>query len=125
MTHFQHDCNSCESLGEFEGRDLYRCQDSVLARYGNDGEMYSSSLLSIARRFEQGPLHEAYKRFMEQPAGATWLKREAVGTLLFYARDLSREDWVEIKQEMDLGRPVPGWVGDEMKRAIKDLVGDQ
>lgn len=115
MTRFQHDCNVCESLGEFEGRDLYRC--------GDEGPQYSSSLISIARRDEpRGPIGEACKRFLATPAGATWLKREAVTTAIFYARDLSRDDWIEIKQELEAGRAVPAWVTSELKTAITDLI---
>lgn len=43
-------------------------------------------------------------------------------TAIFYARDLSRDDWVEIKQEIDAGRAVPAWVTPELKTAINDLI---
>ena len=42
---FQHDCDSCEFLGQFFGHDVYACKNpsrSVIARYGSDGTEYTS-----------------------------------------------------------------------------------
>ena len=51
---FTHDCARCVTLGEFNGHDLYFCQQrslgipTVLARYGNQGPEYYSGILSAA-----------------------------------------------------------------------------
>lgn len=46
-----HDCEHCRFLGAmYNGGDLfdwYACKQSVVARYGNDGPEYWSSLRSI------------------------------------------------------------------------------
>ena len=72
MTHFQHDCDRCVSLGTFshEGRDydLYSCDqgslgNTVIARYGNEGSEYFSGLWFA----ESNPtLGEAKKRAIEK-----------------------------------------------------------
>lgn len=45
---FTHDCDSCRFLGTFEQHDLYYCsndtQNTVIARYGNDGCEYMSGM---------------------------------------------------------------------------------
>lgn len=45
---FEHDCDSCTYLGQFEGYDLYFCQQgtlpTVIARFGNDGHEYLSGM---------------------------------------------------------------------------------
>jgi hypothetical protein len=47
---YQHDCQKCKYLGQFEEYDFYWCKshnlptlDSILARYGSDGPEYLSS----------------------------------------------------------------------------------
>jgi hypothetical protein len=47
---YQHDCEKCKFLGQFQEFDLYWCEsfssptlDSLLARYGSDGPKYLSS----------------------------------------------------------------------------------
>lgn len=43
---FKHDCDRCYFLGEYRGRDLYVCRDTLISRYGDDGPEYSSYLIS-------------------------------------------------------------------------------
>ena len=43
---FLHDCHFCVPLGQFLDNDIYFCgegQKTVVARYGDSGEQYSSS----------------------------------------------------------------------------------
>lgn len=48
---FQHDCEKCKPLGEFEDADLYYCEvqliggQTVIARYSDDGADYQSGLI--------------------------------------------------------------------------------
>jgi len=46
---FKHDCTNCQSLGEFGKYDLYICitayDETVLARYSDDGPDYASMSL--------------------------------------------------------------------------------
>lgn len=49
MPRYEHDCDQCVFLGEYDKYDLYHCSqgntiDTVIARYGNDGPDYSSGL---------------------------------------------------------------------------------
>lgn len=39
---FTHDCDACVFLGHAEGCDHYICNDSLIARDGNDGPEYTS-----------------------------------------------------------------------------------
>ena len=45
---YEHDCDQCIPLGEYKEFDLYFCRQggiqTVVARYGNAGENYSSGL---------------------------------------------------------------------------------
>ena len=47
---YQHDCDNCRYLGEYNEYDLYYCPQggypTVLARYGNQGEEYTSGFNS-------------------------------------------------------------------------------
>lgn len=59
---FTHDCNACQFLGHFEGHDVYICPSdmpSIIARYGNEGPEYSSTLVKLfqARLKENGIIH--------------------------------------------------------------------
>ena len=48
---FQHDCEKCKPLGEFEGADLYYCEaqliggPTVIARHSSDGADYQSGMV--------------------------------------------------------------------------------
>jgi hypothetical protein len=46
MINFRHECSYCEYLGDFNGIDMYTCQNSLgysyIARYGNEGREYAS-----------------------------------------------------------------------------------
>jgi len=59
---FTHDCESCRLLTTVVdgGRvfDLYSCQGSVVARFGDAGPDYSSSPITLARA-GRGPLRIA------------------------------------------------------------------
>ena len=44
---FQHDCHGCKFLGHFFGHDVYVCDDSLLARWGNVGHEYASTVRSV------------------------------------------------------------------------------
>jgi hypothetical protein len=57
---FQHDCDKCEFLGHFFDHDVYICSPqgfetcvgktaSVIARYGDNGPEYTSSLVSVLK----------------------------------------------------------------------------
>lgn len=58
MAEYIHDCDSCRYLGTaiLQGRtwDYYFCKDilegTIIARYGNDGPEYSSSLIHLVKR---------------------------------------------------------------------------
>ena len=43
---YQHDCERCITLGEFEAYDLYYCKDepTIVCRYGNGGPDYTSGI---------------------------------------------------------------------------------
>lgn len=46
---FVHDCKNCTPLGQHDGHDLYHClqggdMPTLIARYGNHGEQYTSGL---------------------------------------------------------------------------------
>ena len=70
----QHDCETCQYLGEFESNgqvyDLYHHDPDIrtlIARYGPDGEYMSGLCFGI--RFQddpQNPLGEAYRRAKQQ-----------------------------------------------------------
>lgn len=51
MPRYTHDCDACEPLGEHLEYDLYYCPrcdgGTIIARYGNDGPEYASTMLSI------------------------------------------------------------------------------
>ncbi len=48
---YQHDCDKCTPLGEYEEYDLYHCEQgglpTVVARYGDDGPDYISGAAFI------------------------------------------------------------------------------
>ena len=48
---FVHDCEKCLFLGHFYGNDVYICEDSIIARDGNEPCEYRSTMLSILRNF--------------------------------------------------------------------------
>jgi hypothetical protein len=51
MPRYTHDCDTCQYLGEYEEFDLYYCpranRGSVIARYGNGGPEYASSMVRL------------------------------------------------------------------------------
>lgn len=58
---FIHDCDNCVFLGQYEEYDLYFCNNNnptVIARYGDNGEDYTSGL-SFAKPDISKPLYEA------------------------------------------------------------------
>ena len=56
MARYQHNCDACIPLGEFDKFDLYACKaggvlgTSYIARYGSDGPEYASVPYTILRR---------------------------------------------------------------------------
>lgn len=54
---FKHDCDSCEFCGHFYGHDVYVCRDTVLARFGNEGSEYASTLIGMFRDQLKSPHH--------------------------------------------------------------------
>ncbi len=50
---FQHDCEKCIYLGEWQGHDLYWCaqggRPTVIARWGDDGPNYQSGMIFADR----------------------------------------------------------------------------
>lgn len=44
---FKHDCEACEFLGHFYDHDVYRCGKSLVARYSDTGNEYSSYPKSV------------------------------------------------------------------------------
>lgn len=47
MKKYNHDCEFCRPLGNFQGHDLYYCNvhhPTVIARFGNEPEDYTSGL---------------------------------------------------------------------------------
>jgi hypothetical protein len=81
---YQHNCDNCRALGTFEHEeargegdvgirtyDLYTCGDSVIARFGDDGPEYVSSLMALVVRVahkghEMRLLQEAFRRVAEE-----------------------------------------------------------
>jgi hypothetical protein len=64
---YEHDCNACTFLGQYEDYDLYFClrggnRPTVIYRYGDEGSQYSSGL-ELADLSPQ--LGEARKRAIE------------------------------------------------------------
>ncbi|MHC4302431.1 MAG: hypothetical protein ACYS7Y_34665 [Planctomycetota bacterium] len=64
-----HDCSKCEWLGTYKGADLYKCGDTILARFSSDGPDYASTSLSD---WDNGifdgisdHLHECARRYHE------------------------------------------------------------
>jgi hypothetical protein len=47
---FKHDCPACLFLGRHYGYDVYLCDDSILARSGNEPHRYASKFLSVLQR---------------------------------------------------------------------------
>lgn len=41
---FKHDCDKCKYLGSLPHGDMYCCTDTVIFRYGSEGEEYVSGL---------------------------------------------------------------------------------
>lgn len=67
MANFQHDCDACQFLGEYESDkkyDLYQTGNgSVLARFGDEGPDYTSMPLSLVPHLPEGHvLREAADR---------------------------------------------------------------
>lgn len=57
MPRFRHDCDRCQSLGQYGPHDLYVCPGGVLgqtllARYGDDGPEYASLDREIVEQHE-------------------------------------------------------------------------
>ena len=46
---FEHDCDNCRYLGHYDNHDLYVCNWSVIARYGNDGPEYVSDFIEALK----------------------------------------------------------------------------
>jgi hypothetical protein len=73
---YEHDCDNCVFLGQFENADLYVCAhnniiDTVVARFSDDGPDYLSGLtfayaygedLSIEEDSDMKSTFEAFKR---------------------------------------------------------------
>ena len=61
---FEHDCDQCIPLGEFEEYDLYYCpgEPTVIARYDNDGGDYGSGLTFAFCCSEKECYKEAIRR---------------------------------------------------------------
>lgn len=72
---WQHDCTSCKYLGSIDQHrghaDWYECGESVIARFGNEGSQYWSSVKDIVfdDRYIANTLPEmtALARFMLLP----------------------------------------------------------
>jgi len=52
---YQHDCDSCQYLGKYYGKDLYACIknnkiETIIARYGNEGSQYVSGLIFALKK---------------------------------------------------------------------------
>ncbi len=41
---FKHDCKHCKFLGSHDGYDLYFCDTTVVARFGNEDPQYTSGM---------------------------------------------------------------------------------
>lgn len=56
---FQHDCNDCVFQGHFRGHDVYKCLNTFLARYGDDGPEYTSWPAQVFLRLlnDNAPIH--------------------------------------------------------------------
>ncbi len=53
MPRFRHDCDRCQSLGQYGPHDLYVCHGgTLLARYGDDGPEYASLDREIVEQHE-------------------------------------------------------------------------
>jgi hypothetical protein len=69
MPRYNHDCDKCVFLGEYEEYDLYFCgqgtllTSTVIARYSNNGEDYTSGI-DFATHYP--PLIEAKSRAIEK-----------------------------------------------------------
>jgi len=54
---FSHDCDACVYLGSDEKNDFYFCKKAiptVIARFGNNGEDYTSGLTAATLCWERG-----------------------------------------------------------------------
>jgi hypothetical protein len=62
-TRYDHDCEACTFLGQYNQYDLYYChsEPTVIARYANEGAAYTSGLSS-----DHHALIEAKKRASEK-----------------------------------------------------------
>jgi hypothetical protein len=64
---YQHDCDQCVFLGQWNEYDLYFCGEqgdvftTVIARYGNEGCEYSSGLVFGKQGGKDNPLYHALK----------------------------------------------------------------
>jgi hypothetical protein len=71
MPRYPHNCSSCVPLGEHEEYDLYFCKqggvmDTVIARYGVDGEYVSGLSFGGYTGVYDNPLKVAKVRAIEQ-----------------------------------------------------------
>ena len=56
MKKFKHDCNKCEFLGHYWDCDVYRCKESIIARFGNKRHEYVNGRIDIIlRELFEGP----------------------------------------------------------------------
>lgn len=47
---FKHDCESCYFVKNVDGYDVYLCNGTIIARYGNDGPDYASMPINMFLR---------------------------------------------------------------------------
>lgn len=67
---YTHDCNNCIFLGQYENFDLYYCNitnETVIARYGNEGSEYMSGIgFANTSQKQDNPLYEAKQRAIKK-----------------------------------------------------------
>lgn len=61
---YQHDCECCTFLGPFEKFDLYGCDDTVIARYGDQGDYVSGFMFASTHKALKEALARAHARGM-------------------------------------------------------------
>ena len=68
---YQHDCDQCKPLGEFNEFDLYFCDSqlgnipTVIARYGDSGEQNFSGIGSSSPQLVEAEKRAKKKGYME------------------------------------------------------------
>lgn len=67
---YKHDCKFCKPLGEFNGHDLYYCdqkqpEPTLIARFGNEGPDYTSGMIFGKQRIIP-ELAEAHARAIQR-----------------------------------------------------------